>query len=154
MLKKISLVFLCIVSLFMVTGCEKQENIEGTLEELMTKVYSNLPSEKTPMGLMNTPLDKENVAYYLGTDDIKFTEGLASESQVGSIAHSVVLVRVSDGTDIEKAKTEIKENVNPNKWICVGVDESEVIVENRGNLIILIMVSDGKEELKLGFDNL
>ncbi len=154
MLKKISLVFLCIVSLFMVTGCEKQENIEGTLEELMTKVYSNLPSEKTPMGLMNTPLDKENVVYYLGTDDIKFTEGLASESQVGSIAHSVVLVRVSDGTDIEKAKTEIKENVNPNKWICVGVDESEVIVENRGNLIILIMVSDGREELKLGFDNL
>lgn len=155
MLRKIFLVISLLAALFMLTACgEKKVQVTGTLEELMTKVYSNLPEDKTPMALGNIEVTKENVKDYLGTDDIEFTEALASESQVGSIAHSVVLVRVDENADFEAIKTKIKENVNPRKWICVGVDEGNVIVKNKGNLIILIMTNDGKEELEKGFDSL
>ena len=155
MLKKIFLVISLLAALFMLTACgEKKVQVTGTLEELMTKVYSNLSEDKTPMALGNIEVTKENVKDYLGTDDIEFTEALASESQVGSIAHSVVLVRVDENADFEAIKTKIKENVNPRKWICVGVDEENVIVKNKGNLIILIMTNDGKEELEKGFDSL
>ena len=56
---------------------------------------------------MNTEVTEENIEYYLGTKDIEYKEALASESGVGSIAHSVVLVRMKDGSDIEDAKQKI-----------------------------------------------
>ena len=156
LLKKLSLLVVC-MGVFLITGCGgKVENIEGTLEELMTSVYSGLSDEQKPMMLMNTEVNEENIEYYLGASDIEYEEALASESAVGSIAHSVVLVRVKDNANIENIKTKIKDNVDPRKWICVGVEAENVIVENRGNLIILIMVEDQttRDTLKKGFENL
>ena len=136
-LKKI----LFVVALFSVallfTGCGNS-NIDDDLGDLMDKVNA------------------DNIEYYLGTSDISYKEALASEPAIGSIAHSVVLVRVADDASVEDVKTKIKENVNPRKWICVGVEEEDVIVKNRGNLIILILEEDQttREALEKGFDNL
>lgn len=152
-LKKLfTLGFLSVFSLITV-GCG-QKNIEGNLEDLMTKVYENVEEDKIPMMLMNTEVTSENAEYYLGSKDIEFKEALASESGVGSIAHSVVLLRVKEGTDVEKVKKQIKDNVNPAKWICVSVEEKNVIVKNKGDLIILIMSDHIADELQQGFDNL
>lgn len=131
-----------------------EKNVEGTLEEIMTKVYAGIPEEEKPMMLGNIPVDAESVEYYLGTADIEYEEALASESGVGSIAHSVVLVRVKDGANVEEVKAKIKENVNPRKWICVGVEEDQVIVKSKGDLVILIMAQTGSEKLEQNFDNL
>ena len=171
--KKISLFVMIFAVMFLVTGCgndnkekdkenkeetkeeNKQDNttnVEGKLEDLMTKVYEDIPEEERPMMLMNVEVNEENVEYYLGTSEIEFEEALASESGTGSIAHSVVLVRLKDGADVEKVKATIKESVNPRKWICVGAEN--VVVKNKGNLVILIMTNDGVEELEKGFDNL
>lgn len=130
------------------------KNVEGTLEEIMTKVYANIPEEEKPMMLGNIEVNAENVESFLGTADIEYEEALASESMTGSIAHSVVLVRVKEGSNVEEVKTKIKENVNPRKWICVGVEEDQVIVKNKGDLVILIMTQTGSEKLEQNFDNL
>jgi len=156
-MKKIGLLVVALFSLFLVTGCgEENKNIEGTLEEIMTNVYKDVPEEDRPMMLENMEVTVENIEYYLGTSDIEYEEALASESGIGSIAHSVVLVRTKENADIENIKTKIKENVDPRKWICVGVEKEDVIVENRGNLIILIMVEDENTRSKIeeGFNNL
>ena len=154
-MKKLFLVLIMGVLCFSLTGCG-EKNVEGTLEEIMTKVYADIPEDERPMMLMNTEVNKENIEYYLGTADIEYKEALASESGVGSIAHSVVLLRTKDNADIENIKTTIKENIDPRKWICVGVEEDDVVVENKGNLIILIMVSDEttREKLETSFENL
>ena len=155
MLKRIGLFMFLGLMMFGLTGCGS-DNVEGSLEDLMTNVYENLNDDEKPMMLMNTVVDEENIEYYLGTSDISYEEALASESGVGSIAHSVVLVRVSEDANIEDAKTKIKENVDPRKWICVGVEKEDIIVKNKGNLIILIMVEDEntREKLEEGFNNL
>lgn len=158
--KKILLVVMVFTMVMFITGCGKEEkkdsNVEGTLEEIMTKVYEKLPEDNRPMMLGNIEVTEENVEYYLGSSDIKYTEALASEPGIGSIAHSVVLLRVEDGEDIEKVKTTIKEKVDPRKWLCVGVEREDLIVKNKGNLVILIMVEDEKTRTTLeeGFDNL
>lgn len=153
LVKTLLVSFSALALLFGLTACGKNENVSGTLEEIMEKVYADIPEDERPMMLMNTELTDENVEYYLGTADIKYEEAIASESGVGSIAHSVVLVRVSDDADIEGIKTKIKENVNPRKWICV---EAETVkVESKGNLIILIMSSsDNAEKIEKSFKNL
>lgn len=153
LVKTLLVSFSALALLLSLTACGKNENVSGTLEEIMEKVYADIPEEERPMMLMNTELTDENVEYYLGTADIKYEEAIASESGVGSIAHSVVLVRVSDDTNVEDAKSKIKENVDSRKWICV---EAETVkVESKGNLIILIMSSnDNVEKIENSFKNL
>ena len=122
----------------------------------MEKVYANIPENQRPMMLTNTVVTDENIEYYLGTKDIEYEEALASESGVGSIAHSVVLVRTKKGANIEAIKDRIERNVDPRKWVCVGVERDDIVVENEGDLIILIMVEDEatREKLEDAFDNL
>ena len=152
-LKSLSLMVLVFAITLVLSGCGSVK-VEGTLEEIMTKVYSELKDDEKPMMLQNIEVTEENVEYYLGSSDIEFESALASESATGSIAHSVVLVRTKKNADVKKIMETIKNNVNPRKWICVGVEKEDVIVKNKGDLIILIMVQDNKDKLEKGFDNL
>ena len=173
-LKKISLFVMIFATMFLVTGCGKEEDkkdenkidnktenkeetndekVDGKLEDLMTKIYEDIPEDERPMMLMNTEVNDENVEYFLGTTDIEYEEALGSESAVGSIAHSVVLVRAKEGADINAVKKTIKENAKPRKWVCVEAEE--VIVDSRGDLIILIMSSSSNaKKLQDGFKSL
>lgn len=154
-MKKKLFVLLLVFCLLLTVGCGKEKNVEGTLADLMSKVYEAMPEDDRPMMLTNIEVTKENESVYLGSEDIEFKEALASESMVGSIAHSVVLVRANDGQDVEKLKADIKANVNPRKWICVGIDdESNVIVDSIGDLVILIMDNDYAQKLDESFKNL
>lgn len=156
MKKKVLALALCFVAIFMITGCgNKNSNIEGKLEDLMTKVYDGINEEELPMALENQELTEENIEYFIGTKDIKWKEAMVSESLTGSIAHSVVLIRMEDDAtsqDIEEAKKEIKEKADPRKWICVEAEK--VYVESKGNLIILIMSNDLADNLKTNFEKL
>ena len=153
-IKKVSLLIIIFIGLFLLTGCTK--NVQGSLEDIMAQVYADIPEDERPMMLTNTAINEENIEYFLGTKDIEYSEALASESGVGSIAHSVVLLRTKENADVDKIKEQIEKNVNPRKWVCVGVEEDEVIVENKGDLIILIMVQDeeNREKLEDAFENL
>ena len=113
-----------------------EANVEGTLEELMAKVYAGIPEENLPM-LMDIPVDAESVEGFLGTTEVSFKEALVSEPMIGSIPHSVVLVRLNDAKDAEDAVAKIKASANPRKWICVQA--TNVIVESKGDLVVLIM---------------
>ena len=160
-LKKIFALVLICTTIFTLTGCGS-ENVEGTLEEIMESVYSDVytdvADDQKPM-LENIKVStdmKDNIPYYIGTEDIEYEEILASEPMMSSIAHSVVLVRMKDGADIESAKQEILDTVDPRKWMCVEVPEEDIIVKNKGNLIILIMVADEttRNKIEEGFDDL
>lgn len=153
-MKKIVVIALSLLLAFSALGCKKQAgagepHVEGTLEELMQRVYDNSGIEEFP-SLGNTIITEENKTYFLGSPDVPMADGLASEAMISAIAHSVCLVRLPEDADVENAKKLIRENVNPNKWICVGVDESDVIVDNIGDLVILIM-AEGADKLHESF---
>lgn len=127
--------------MLLLTGCGSRSiahaQIEGTLAELMVKIYDGSGVE-APF-TETRELTAENAAYYLGTDAIVFTEGAASEALITTVPHSIVLFRTDTDADIEAVKQTVKDSADPRKWICVGVDESNVVVDNIGNLVILIM---------------
>lgn len=142
--KKISLIVV-LVACLLLTACtnnEKTKNVEGTLEEIMTKVYATVGEDEMPMSLTNIEINDDNIASFIGTSDIEYDSILASEPMIGSIAHSVVLIRTKENANVDEIKTKIKENINPRKWICVGVEPEEVIIENKGDLIIVIVVGN------------
>lgn len=149
--KKIGLISL--IGMLFLTGCSnKSQNIEGSLEEIMTKLYEGISEEELPMALTNIEITNENVENYLGTNDIEFESALASESMVDSIAHSVILIRAKENQDIEALKAKIEANINPNKWICVTAEN--VIVKNKGNLILVVMSNELASPIEQNFDKL
>lgn len=115
----------------------KDNILNGELKSIIEKIYTT--SEVQLPKTACTEVTKDNSKYYLGTDNIEFSKALASEPLMSSVAHSLVLLRVENASDIEKIKAEIKNNVDPRKWICVGVEQENVVVDNIDNLIILIM---------------
>lgn len=114
-----------------------EPEITGTLEEVMEQIYSGTEIEFPQTNI--TTINDENIKYFLGTTDIEYIEAIASEPMISSAAHSIALIRVEDGIDVEEIKTKIKENADGRKWICVGVEDDKIIVDNIGNLVILIM---------------
>lgn len=157
-IKKICLLFTLVLVLVSISGCGKkvESNIEGKLEEIMEKLYADIPDENKPMMLGNIEVNDENIESFIGTNDVEYKEALASESMIGSIAHSVVLVRTKEGADVEKIKSEIKEKIDPRKWICVGIERDEVVVTSRGDLILVVVVQDEENRTKIetAFKNL
>ena len=160
-IKLLSLVVVLLGGLFLLSGCGQKE-LTGSLEDIMNDlneyVFKGYSDEEKPM-LMNMDvleMAPDNVEYYIGKANIEYEEIFASEPMMGSQAYSVVLVRMKDGADIEAAKEELREKSDPRKWICVEVPKEDVIVKNRGNVIILIMVKDEtfREKLDKGFDEI
>ena len=90
-----------------------------------------------------TRITNETAEYYLGLKDLsQVEEAAASESVIGSIAHSVCLVRAKDGVDVEALKEKIRTSVNPRKWICVGVEREDIVMASQGNLILMVINPD------------
>lgn len=153
-MKKIGYGLLVLSLVLCFVGCQKQnENISGSLSDIMKEVYKNIPEDELPE-LVNAEVNKDNQEYYLGSSDITYKEALASEPLMSSVAHSVVLVRANSIKDVDNIKKEIKEKINPRKWVCVGVDEKNVFVESKGDLVILIMDNEYATTIRDNFLNL
>lgn len=124
---------------------------ESPMMEIYGKLYAALGTDFNVSHFMAMPFDAESASYYIGASDLDIVEGYVCEPMMTSVAHSVCLVRLAEGSDIEAAKTAIRENVNPNKWICVGVDPENIRVENIGNLILLVMDNNNCQQIADAF---
>ncbi|WP_326907255.1 hypothetical protein [Sedimentibacter sp. MB31-C6] len=168
-MKKILLLFLALILVFSITACqsesadtnpdeniEENTNLEGSLESILDKIYDNANvsdsfKEYIDSGLQTVEITSEESGYFLGKDSIEFESAIASEPIMSASAYSLCLLRVKEDADIEKIKSDIKENVDPQKWVCVGVDPDKVIVDNIDDVIILIMSDDEGKALHDSF---
>lgn len=135
-----------------ITGKTVTKN--SSLIDIMGAMYSNVKDGIPANRLNTTEITSDNLSYFLGVDKLDFVEGLACEPMMMAQAHSVCLIRVKDGTDVEQVKKDIRAKVDPRKWICVGVDEENIYVENIGNLILLVMDNSNPTGLVEGFKKL
>lgn len=164
-MKKVLLLIMALATVLSFVACKGTDNqkddtnsgnLEGSLEEILDKIYDTADvddnfKEYVKSGTTNEEVTAERVEYYLGKSDIEFQEALASEPMIQPGAYSLVLVRAKEGADIEKIKTDIKENINPMKWICVGVNEENIIVDNIGDIVFLVMSDDQAKPLHEAF---
>ena len=132
MKKLICLVLAVCLSLSLV-GCGGSAIDEMPLTDIMTTITEGVDAPATE----TMELTKDNFSAFLFIDYIENSEALVAESMIGAVAHSVVLLRVDDDADVEAVAEEIKEKMDPRKWICVEAEKSEVLV--KGNTILLIM---------------
>lgn len=143
-MKKFVAALLTLILLAGAAACQPQATadaaVSGSLSEIMDKIYTGAKAEMPE--LTNTEITGENSKFYLGVDTMEFKEALASEPMINAIPHSVCLVRINEGQDVEEVKQQLRDNADPFKWVCVGVQEDQIIVDNIGDLVVLIMSAD------------
>lgn len=131
-MKKIFLLFA--VSLLLITGCKKENNI--TKMSLKSILKASTKGAQLPDNYI-TKITKDNFEDYFGDADIDFKEAIVSEANINAIAYMIGIIRLNDNEDVQKAVDTLKKSVDPNRWICVVPDS--VIIDNNQNVIIVIM---------------
>lgn len=163
-MKKLFVLLMIVLAAIALVACKPEseetsqdkKNIEGSLEDILVQIYDRAQTsdsfkEFAKDGLLTTEITSESNSYYFGKEEIEYESALASEPFMSSIAYSLCLLRVKEGADIEQIKTDIKENVNPMKWVCVGVDADKVIVDHIGDVVVLIMSNEEGKALHDAF---
>ena len=59
---------------------------------------------------------------------------------IGSIAFSLVVLRVNNAADAKTVAQEMKDNINTRKWMCV--EAGDLQVAGFGDVVMLIMVDE------------
>ena len=120
-------------------------SVEGTMEELLNKTIEQRPVEfmggVIPVDLTDSSEDGLwAIKSYTGLDSAeKITEAAAFEPMMGSLAFSMVLVRVAEGADSKAVAESMKAGIDTRKWICVEADDLKVA--GFGDVVMLIMVN-------------
>ena len=153
-MKKFVSVILALSLLLSLAACggnKKEEteapalSVEGTMEELLNKTIEQRPVEfmggVIPVDLTDSSEDGLwALKSYTGLEDAaKITEAAAFEPMMGSMAFSMVLVRVADAADSKTVAESMKSGIDTRKWICVEADDLKVA--GFGDVVMLIMVN-------------
>ena len=135
--------------LFVGCGTKNTASLEGTPAEIIEKIYAQKSVEFAPVTL--TPDDPDFGAmwdwyYYTGlADGSKVKEAAVSEPMIGSIAFSLVVLRVNDAADAKTVALEMKDNINTRKWMCV--EAGDLQVAGFGDVVMLIMVDESFDSI-------
>ena len=156
-MKKIFAMLLALTMLFSFAACGSKTaqptttpttapaaTVEGTMEELLNKVVEIQPVEfmggTMPIDLTDKSEDGLwNIKYNTGLDSAEgLTDAAVFGPMMGSIAYSMVMVRVAEGADVKAIAEGMKTGIDPRKWICVEADDLQVV--SYGDVVMLIMV--------------
>lgn len=107
---------------------------KGDLTTLMDKIIKGTDSE---MKVMTEEISPDAFPSNLFIDYMDGAKAVASNAMMGSIAHSICLLKVPDGTDAAKVAEQINKNKDPRKWVCVEAEKAVVL--QKGNYILLAM---------------
>lgn len=126
------------------TSTEPAVSVEGTMEELLNKVIEEQSVEfmggVIPIDLTDTSEDGLWVVKnYTGLDNAdEITEAAAYEPMIGSIAFSMVMVRVNPEVGTKGVAEAMKAGIDTRKWICVEADD--LLVAGYADVVMLIML--------------
>lgn len=154
-MKKVIAILLCAALMAaMFAGCGKADSgstgaskVSLTLEELLEKMTTEVPVEfaagTTILDLSDTSEEGTwALKSYTGLDNADdILEALAFEPMMGSLAYSLVLVRVAQGKDAQAVAQAMQSGIDTRKWICVEADD--LMLAGSGDVVMLSMVSSG-----------
>ncbi len=144
--KKISLLAVCLsITVCSLTGCAGASNdgegIDGmSLKEILSAVYSDCGDIQFPSLSTSKirPSDSDDFSFYFGTDNTdSVAEAIVSEPKMSTLAYSLGLIRLKDGADASAFASEIKNSIDPARWICVVATVVETSV-NRNVVLVLL----------------
>ena len=161
--KKISLIAVCLsIAFCSLTGCSGASNggegVDGmSLKEILSAIYSDCGDISFPSLSTSkiSPSDSDDFAFYFGTDKTdSVEEAIVSEPKLSTLAYTLGLVRLKDGTDVSAFASEIKNSIDPARWVCVVATVVETSVNRNVVLVLLDTEPDRAAAVAAAFEKL
>ena len=148
-MKKRVLFFAVLVSLLALVGCAGgQAAPTGTAGEIADKVFS--ASGVDPFGMQQSLATDEDYEFYLGSRDYPaFSEAVAVMPMINIDTRVLVMIKAADKGDVEDIKTRLRENIDPNRVVCVTFSLEDVAIESRGEMILMTINTDAEQRTAL-----
>lgn len=155
-LLSVSLALCLTLTLFAACGNSKGETtppaetaapeFTGTMAELLDKIVAARPVEFSgeilTIDLGDT--SEEGLWSLQSHTGLETGESLADaaffEPMMGSIAYSMVAVRVKPGEDVKAVAQAMVEGINPRKWVCV--EANDIRCATAGDVALFVMLDD------------
>ena len=156
-MKKFLMMVLCAVMVLSLVACGGKGGNGGNgdtmpLTDMVEQLYKGFKSDEMP-GVMTQEVPAEAFEGVFFIPAVDGAEAVMSEPMMSSIAWSVCLMRVPEGTDVAATCAAIKSNMNPAKWLCVEAEKYSVV--SNGNTILLVMTSaDAHDKIVDNFNGL
>lgn len=113
------------------------ESVDPELENIAKELYAGLSEE---MNYVFYILDEASFESYTFVPYQEGITGVSADPMISSIPHSLVLLKITDESiDGNALATQIEENADLNKWICVSADAKKAIYKDG---YIMFVMSD------------
>lgn len=126
-----------------------QSTLDSELTSILNAIYANADVEEFPT-LIDVKVTKDNVEYFFGTE-FEFDKGVSREPLVSAVPHSVSVVRVKNTDEIEAIKEKILQNIDTDRWLFNKIEKEKIIVDSKGDIIVLIITNEYGENLRKSF---
>lgn len=117
-------------------------NSASDMKKMLNTIYSNAKTDLPSLSTEKVDLSNADiVTSYTGlktANDIDLL--VVSEPLINAQAYLVAVIKVKDNVDVEKVKTEIYDNIDMRRWICVSAEK--LYITNNGNVIFLVMADE------------
>lgn len=114
------------------TVTPEEQEVLDTLQKLVAGAADEIMCD-------NIILPAEQYPYYLFIDYIEGSIAASASAMIGSIAHSVVLLKLPEDADVAAVAADIEANMDPRKWICVEAEAT--MVKTSGQYVLMAMSS-------------
>ena len=144
-MKKTVVLLAVLVLLFALAGCAPgQAAPEGTAAEIADKVFSASGVES--FGMQQNVATDEDKEFYLGSRDYPaFADAVAVMPMINIDTRVLVIIKVADRGDVKDIKTRLKENIDPNRVVCVTFSLDDVAIETRGDVILMTINTNAEQ---------
>jgi hypothetical protein len=149
-MKKTILLFAAFLSFFGLVGCGQGQSSApaGTAAEIAGKVFTAADVE--PFGMEQNLTTDEDKAFFLGSSDYPaFSDAVAVMPMINIDTRVLVIVKAADQGDVEKIKSSLGENVDPNRVVCVTFSLDDVAIESRGDVVLMTINTDAEQRTAL-----
>lgn len=104
-----------------------------SVEDTMNKILSGVEVPRYEL----VPITSENFSHFMFTDYVEGAKGFSADALISSTAHSVCLVSLPSSVNAQNFASQVKQNADPRKWICVEAEKVEAVA--KGNMVLLVM---------------
>lgn len=130
-------------------GSDMPEEERTKLMDMMDKLVDGV-TDGMSVSTEVIPADMEE---YYAIPDVDGVYAVVNAPMMSSIAYEVVLVEVPEGTDAEAVADQMRENLNPRKWVCVEAEETWV--KTSGQYVVSVMTfKDMADQISANYDQL
>ena len=144
-MKKTTVLFAVVLSLVVLVGCAGgEQGPAGTAAEIAEEIFTQSGVE--PFGMSQGLETDADVELFLGSTDYPaFTDSAAVMPMINIDTRVMVIIKAADKGTVEDFKAKLKENIDPNRVVCVTFSLEDVAIESRGDVIFMTINTDAEQ---------